>query len=192
MSRRFTIGDLMIIIIALGVGFSGGRTLFMLRGMPALWWGLEGVYTAVWPMVTGSLAMLAMRLRQPRPRRPRLMCQPGWVASLAVSLTALYGLVVHTLIGALGRCVHVGWSVLATREYAWHEFAQWSYRAQVGCPLAVTIAWSILALGGRWRAEPSWMDRSGRVLGWLWIAYPLIIEAASAGPASAAAFRRLL
>ena len=35
--------------------------------------------------------------------------------------------------------------------------------------LAVTVAWSMLALGGRWRSEPSWLDRAGCLLGLAWV-----------------------
>jgi hypothetical protein len=37
--------------------------------------------------------------------------------------------------------------------------------------LAVAAAWMALLLTGRWRAEPSWIDRAGRILGVLWIGY---------------------
>jgi hypothetical protein len=28
----------------------------------------------------------------------------------------------------------------------------------------------MLALGGRWRADPGWIDRAGRALGLFWVA----------------------
>ena len=34
---------------------------------------------------------------------------------------------------------------------------------------AVAVSWLMLAISGRWRAEPSWVDRWGRVLGCTWI-----------------------
>jgi hypothetical protein len=34
---------------------------------------------------------------------------------------------------------------------------------------AVAICWATLALGGRWRAEPSWIDRLGRIVGVAWM-----------------------
>ena len=38
-------------------------------------------------------------------------------------------------------------------------------------PASVALAWSGLALSGRWRAERSWVDRSGRVVGACWLAF---------------------
>jgi hypothetical protein len=35
-------------------------------------------------------------------------------------------------------------------------------------------AWFVLAVSGRWRPEPSWIDRSGRVLAVAWIVRYLI------------------
>jgi hypothetical protein len=44
------------------------------------------------------------------------------------------------------------------------------------CGFSVAVAWLTLTLGGRWRPEPSWIDRMGRVLGFYFIAIiPLAI-----------------
>jgi hypothetical protein len=40
--------------------------------------------------------------------------------------------------------------------------------------LAVIGAWLVLASGRRWGAEPSWIDRLGRLLGACWIGLFLI------------------
>jgi hypothetical protein len=37
-------------------------------------------------------------------------------------------------------------------------------------PSSVALAWLGLALSGRWRAERSWIDRSGRIVGACWLA----------------------
>ena len=34
---------------------------------------------------------------------------------------------------------------------------------------AVSAAWVVLRLAGAWRAEPGWIDRTGRALGIYWI-----------------------
>jgi hypothetical protein len=34
---------------------------------------------------------------------------------------------------------------------------------------AVLAAWAALRLGGRWRSEPNWIDRAGRILGAFWV-----------------------
>jgi hypothetical protein len=35
--------------------------------------------------------------------------------------------------------------------------------------LAIAALWSVLALGGRWRASPDWFDRLGRLIGAGWV-----------------------
>ena len=49
--------------------------------------------------------------------------------------------------------------------------------SQVPCQLSVAAAWVSLALSGRWRSEPSWIDRTGRVLGVYFLASipPLVL-----------------
>jgi hypothetical protein len=37
-------------------------------------------------------------------------------------------------------------------------------------PASVALAWVVLLLSGRWRAERSWIDRSGRIVGVCWLA----------------------
>ena len=41
-------------------------------------------------------------------------------------------------------------------------------------PFVVAGAWLLLALTGRWRAEKTWVDRLGRALGAVWVAWLLI------------------
>jgi hypothetical protein len=36
-------------------------------------------------------------------------------------------------------------------------------------PVSVALAWLGLVMSGRWRAERSWIDRSGRVVGFCWL-----------------------
>jgi hypothetical protein len=42
------------------------------------------------------------------------------------------------------------------------------YHVDVG--FAILGGWVALVLSGRWRPEPSWIDRAGRIIGVTWIA----------------------
>jgi hypothetical protein len=44
------------------------------------------------------------------------------------------------------------------------------YFQPVILPMSVALAWLGLALSGRWHAERSWIDRSGRIVGACWLA----------------------
>ncbi len=109
-------------------------------------------------------AFLLTRLRGPRPRRRRLVVQPGLVA--AVAAVAALGFESILLVGSAwadGRFRTIGPVALATfganGTVLLAHHAGW----------AVVVAWLTLALIGRWRPERSWVDRWGRGLGCTWI-----------------------
>jgi hypothetical protein len=92
-TRRFGLGDMMILIAALGVGIHGARGLWrMLVEKPGSYWT---PMTPSWLMAAAmassiatplTLACLAFRLRSPRPPRRRLWLQPGAAAVLTCTL----------------------------------------------------------------------------------------------------------
>jgi hypothetical protein len=51
-------------------------------------------------------------------------------------------------------------------NYFWHG-------AILHIPPAVGGIWLTLIASGRWRVEPSWIDRFGRAIGFYWIVYIL-------------------
>jgi len=136
-----------------------------------------------------ALALLLIRLRRPRPRLRALMCQPGMAAcSAAALMIVVYTLwIVAAQIGeALSPTVPIaiafpaatpthpvlparlptpqvtlGTSVTlrGTSSFLVHPWVA------TECGGAVIGAWLALALTGRWRPEPSWIDRLGRIVG---------------------------
>jgi hypothetical protein len=92
-TRRFGLGDMLILIAALGVGISGARELWRMQvEKPGSYWT---PITPSWLMAAAvassiatplTLACLAFRLRRPRPSRRRLWMQPGSAAVLACSI----------------------------------------------------------------------------------------------------------
>ena len=44
------------------------------------------------------------------------------------------------------------------------------YFKPVTIPVAVCVAWLVLAASGSWRSESSWLDKAGRILGFCWLA----------------------
>jgi len=111
------------------------------------------------------LGLLVLRLRQPHPPRRLLARQPGLVACAA----ALAGL----LPGGLWSL-----SVAEFRGPAWSRLRfpeQWFGVIDFVAP-AVVGAWLALALSRRWRAEPGWIDRAGRLLGVFWVVSFVLLE----------------
>jgi hypothetical protein len=173
--RRFTILDALALVAATAVGLAWARAKWVeLNRLPIAWsppeaygWLLVRVIWVEPIALTVSLALLGLRLRRPRPDRRRLLRQPGF--------NAMLGLAAGTLVVAAGAGISIplrvwldragdGWSQL------WDE-TSFEFLALVSASLAVGVAaaWASLALSGRWRAEPSWIDRAGRALGLYWL-----------------------
>ncbi len=121
--------------------------------------GLQGMH--VW--LAWTLACGALRLRRPRLAERRLGRQPGWVASCVVAAMFLVAIGLDKLVLWIARAIPELFIIVDGSDY-WMP---------IGCCLAapaVVGGWLTLRLGGRWRPEPGWIDRAGRVLGWGWIA----------------------
>lgn len=115
-----------------------------------------------------------MRLRKPRPRWRKLIRQPGLVACLML-LPSWAAALAFTVINVLSIDQTMpefkNGTTYAQQGGVWVQgFAEWS--SLLG-GFAVLIAWGTLALAGRWRAEPTWLDRLGRLVGLAWIAMAL-------------------
>ncbi|WP_406695128.1 hypothetical protein V5E97_29235 [Singulisphaera sp. Ch08] len=92
-TRRFGLGDMMILIAALGTGMYGARGLWRMQvEKPGAYWT---PITPSWLMAAAmaasiatplTISCLAFRLRRPRPPRRRLWLQPGTAAMLACML----------------------------------------------------------------------------------------------------------
>jgi hypothetical protein len=179
--RRFNLGDMMILIAALAPGLARVPSEFMLIGFavskllpPDQWsreWLREAVTGRSWAATTLAgealnllvpfllilpLAQLLFRLRHPRPPINRALLQPGTAASGALVLTFL----VLFELSALGF------------------LPPWPLVRQVVGGGSVALAWVVLAISGRWRREPGWIDRMGQIVGAAWVMTAALIVAA--------------
>jgi hypothetical protein len=123
-------------------------------------WLLQGPSTCL--AVTFAALLVVLRLQSPRPRRRRLMIQPGFVACLA----SLVSLLLEVGCGVFFRMVH---TFAPDEKFVYDASVFW--RWGVSAPPAFVVgAWSGLWLSGRWAPEGSWIDRAGRALGLFWAA----------------------
>ena len=198
--RRFTLLDAMILVAAIAAGLAAFRaeggnhynqqSIFVLREagkssfgilnsipgragwfMRAQRWSREAIRTT--PVFTClTLALLAIRLRRPRPDLRRLSCQPGFVAEVAVLATLAANLAFSAFQVALSATGQS--SMTDPKFYATPAFFV-SETSQAGLAgMAVLASWATLALGGRWRPERGWIDRSGLAMGLAWAALMLL------------------
>src|SRR4051812_32977827 len=105
-----------------------------------------------------TLTFLLVRLRRPRPSILSLPRQPGTAAGLAI---------------AFGLFWVTGW----LHRLFFGKFHDATLTA-VSVGGTVAVAWALLALSRRWQAEPGWVERFGRLIGFVAIANALFVIAA--------------
>lgn len=132
---------------------------------PPQWWSESGARL----LTPATLALLVLRLRRPRPGRRRLLLQPGAVALVAALLGIIaaqyYEAGLRDVVQELARGVSLREAVGA---FFWHDTGPYT-------TVAVAVAWLTLAISGRWRREPGWLDAVGTILGIFWLVQPLAI-----------------
>ena len=159
-SRRFSILDAMILIAGMAVALA---TLKLVPPEEAPSNGTQEVLRS-WVNESFSLclygptmALLLVRLRKPRPTMRRLIRQPGFAAIVAVLTSSVF----YHAAGLME------WSHSKSELYDILFIAPVAIEKSVP---AILITWSSLLITRRWRPEPSWIDRMGRLLAVLWIA----------------------
>jgi len=172
--RRLTMADLMILVAATAIGIALTRSV-----VAAIYTEADradsylsvGWYKIYWRTVSGTglsvatVTILVLRLRSPRPSLRRLARQPGAMACAAATLNMVIGLFaagVFAVLVSVPRLPVGGffWTIL--RLHSFPYFIPYSGQAVAG-------AWLVLIVGRTWRAEPSWIDRAGRLLGACWL-----------------------
>jgi hypothetical protein len=186
--RRFTVKDGMILVAAAGVAAMFVRhylwSMVVLQSIiggrypPAIWlrW-VEGSIPVVGAL---STALLICRLLPPRLRRRRLWLLPGTAPGVAVTLGSLQVLFESSCLAVADwlRSRRPGPLPPGRPNYPYflnHFEIRWN---EIGdfVGFAVGTAWLLLILAGRWRTEPSWIDRLGRALGVYWIGLFLVLR----------------
>jgi hypothetical protein len=191
-TRRIGVRDVMILIAATALGLALLRLRITLAKVPLFLQELTRVifsgrsFAAKVVVVTGVLELInpvvfawtagivVIRILPPRPRLRRLAAQPGFIACamfLAAALFA-YAILAFTIVTRGRLRVPLGTS-LTPALINYHGIATLLSVQQGGW--AVAVAWLMLALAGRWAAEPSWIDRLGRALGVFWLAAAIIL-----------------
>ena len=166
-TRRLTLADLGILVGATAFGLVLLR--WYLAGIPAgMFWPVAArtveVTYGAWSTTAACwmIALLVIEHSGPHPRRARLVRRPGYVACCVGVLALGWGGIVEWA----GHGVP-GLAAMPT------SFQQVWVRVSPRVGSMVAGAWLVLALSGRWRADPGAIDRLGRLLGGLWIGWLL-------------------
>jgi hypothetical protein len=169
-TRRFNVADAMILIAATAVAlasvqFQGLPWILAEKWFPpkdnALHPPEDGDLAALISslLVAWSIAVVILRFQRPRPSRRRLFIQPGFMAcATACAMMAM----------------------LCLDEYRDHIFVYRTFTApyvqyavainyRISISFATAGIWLLMLICRRWHAQPSWIDRAGRVVGACWI-----------------------
>jgi hypothetical protein len=189
-TRGLRILDILVLVLATVVGMAGCRDYFATFNTSAvgIWpsrvpWAMRSLWIwAMWTIPALSLlvfswtvAILLLRLQEPRPVRRCLWSQPGFLACVAVLFALAWkflgiGLVITAglLQSEFPREPYLLDSI-SLREMLYLQLAP---RANVGG--AIAFAWFLVWASGRLRPEPTWIDRAGRAIGAVWITFTLL------------------
>lgn len=168
--RRFTIADGMILVASTALALVAARSKIVDPSMPRTTWAWA-VPNLTWVGLAFTLALIPIRLGRPRPARDELWRQPGLLACVSVAIALL--------ISILEQVVSISTFAMRRPNISLRgEFGpileETIYRLPGQAILVIAASWTILALGGRWKAERGWIDRAGRVIGVYWIVINLV------------------
>jgi hypothetical protein len=175
--RRFTLIDAMVLIAATAIALVLIRPFLADFSFPVvvhspvdvLILGLT-VCVSLEPLaLTSSLALGLLRLRKPRPRLRQVFRQPGMAACWATGICTLFIIIIYLIsyfmiIFELRRFAFGDYFLFENAGLVLFSFTGW----------AICAVWTVLWLAGVWRAEHSWIDRAGRVLGVYWVSNSVI------------------
>ncbi len=131
------------------------------------WQQVEYIVAFFLPLLSAlTLALAAIHIQPPRPSLARLVWRPGASACLIASAALILECGTAWLFYRFwpnGYVYGIGiWGYVLGLE----GFRFVASRVS----LAVGAAWLMQGIGGRWRPEPTWIDRAGRVIGFVWVA----------------------
>jgi hypothetical protein len=160
--RRLTLADLAILI----AGTAGALVLLRMVHEAELFnqylTNLQSgyrVYCFVAPfLLMASVSLIVVRLIGNRPRLRRVLWQPGTIACVMFLLSFVLDMLL-----ILGQ--NLLRTLLNRTTFIYYSDIRLVLMSSLLGVEIVAVSWATLALSGRWRPEPSWIDRSGRILG---------------------------
>jgi hypothetical protein len=183
MVRKFKIFDVIILVIAFSFGLKWSKYFYDIQIIEENYPYCDPIeipkqlcYAKIlsWWLIVSShcvavitLAILILRFCGRGIEFLCLACQPGTIACGAVLFAVILDI---TDAVSLLSCGYLKEFKYIDEKYALGRF----YLGVHNEGVAVAVAWSSLAICGRWRVGRDWVDRVGIALGVLWIVMPAI------------------
>jgi len=173
---RFRLSDLMVLITSIGVGVALIMSFLSdTRALPGEdrllgWSQFEWLFASVLMLMALTLGLALTWIG--RLRRPvRLFSQtPGAIACLLASVV-IVSVAYHLAVNYATERVAADFQNVFWRIGYWNAIIG-DPPAAIG--LLILAVWNLLVMSGSWRPEPTWIDRSCRVLGVCWIGWAVI------------------
>jgi hypothetical protein len=83
-------------------------------------------------------------------------------ATVVLTIRLINHFIVIGILAVDGIFPVIGLSEMNINEPEWRRIP-----SEIGC--AVAAAWIVQRISERWRCEPTWLDRTGRILGAFWV-----------------------
>jgi hypothetical protein len=175
--RLFGLGDGLILVTATAVGLAAIRVamtndMYHLAAPTKGWSSISATAEfvadfALWvvaPLLGAwTLACLVLLLRPPRPAFRRLLRRPGALTCLVAAILVLF-------------TPAVGIVASRTVPYSYLSVYASLLFGSIHAGAGAASCWTTLLLWRRWRPEPTWLDRLGRLIGAAWMSIAVLVE----------------
>lgn len=176
--RRFALRDILILIIAMAVAFALARATvqneLLVRPSRSFTTGQLMIPAASLVLMSLSLAAFALSLTSPRPRLRRLVHQPGFMVSVAVTFNVVWHMVWTPLLFVSELLV----TGVTFSPNQWHGRVHNAF-VELYAPYFVmpyiVLALLIGMLRGLSFRRADWVEHLARLLGCLWVLQWILI-----------------
>ena len=160
--RGVHLADIMFLVAATALGIMGTRSCYLqMRRIQTDLLHPENCVVLASPMMASvSLALLASEFSLRRRRLREISRRPG-IAASGVTVLVIAMRIVSML--ALNPTALPDFRFMRFLDYGFF----WPATSEIG--EGVLICWITLAFTGCWSPEPSWIDRTGRIIGVVWV-----------------------
>ena len=165
--RRFSIGDLMIIVAGTALGCAWTRANWYAPGAGAADDAWETAVQLPTPLLFSlGIAALICRFAPPRPPWGQIARQPGVVAlAILAFVMAMNAAIMFAGVAARFATSDLPARALHDAPFLLPDAAELYVYQVVAAGPSVIVCWGLQSALGWWEPERSWIDRTGRALG---------------------------
>jgi hypothetical protein len=168
-TKRLNLIDAVVLVAATATGLALGRAVASWRVTPIEPINVVVADYAVSMALMWTLAILSLNLTRHLTTRRELACRPGFSAAVAIVVVRASDVIYYAIVKTI-RPPYIS-SPGSQPDWLWYLLSMNVNNVVRDGSTAgvVTAVWLMTAMAGCWRAEKSWIDRTGRALGVFWL-----------------------